>query len=250
MSIEMKGLRKAFGDKQVLDGFTLEVREGEVVSVIGPSGSGKSTALKHIIRLVEPDEGEVWVDGLLVGDLSQDELYELRRKVGYVFQFAALFDSMTVSENVAMGLKRIRGLTAREIDDRVRDALDRVDLTGHGGKYPAELSGGMKKRAGVARAITLQPKYLLYDEPTTGLDPVTVTMVDRLIGQMQEQLDVTSLVITHDLESAYRISDRIAMLYQGRVRSVGTPKEIQESDDPVVKAFVEGRPEEWEELQR
>jgi phospholipid/cholesterol/gamma-HCH transport system ATP-binding protein len=149
-----------------------------------------------------------------------------------------------------MGLRRIKGLSRSEIDDRVREALERVDLEGHGDKYPAELSGGMKKRAGVARAITLRPKYLLYDEPTTGLDPVTVTMVDRLIGQMQEQLDVTSLVITHDLQSAYRISDRVAMLYQGRVRFEGTPRDIQESQDPVVKAFVEGRPEEWEELQR
>jgi phospholipid/cholesterol/gamma-HCH transport system ATP-binding protein len=250
VSIEMKGLTKSFGDKQVLRGFTLEVREGEVVSVIGPSGSGKSTALKHIIGLIEPDEGEVWVDGLLVGALSQDDLYELRRKVGYVFQFAALFDSMTVWENVAMGLRRIHGLSEAEIDERVEDALARVDLEGQGDKYPAELSGGMKKRAGVARAITLRPKYLLYDEPTTGLDPVTVTMVDRLIGQMQDQLDVTSLVITHDLQSAYRISDRVAMLYEGRVRFEGTPRDIQESQDPVVKAFVEGRPEEWEELQR
>ncbi|MEJ2538698.1 MAG: ABC transporter ATP-binding protein [Gemmatimonadota bacterium] len=250
MSIEMKGLAKAFGDKQVLKDFSLEVQEGEVVSVIGPSGSGKSTALKHIIGLVEPDEGEVWVDGQNVGSLAQDDLYDLRRKVGYVFQFAALFDSMTVAENVAMGLKRMRELSEGEIQERVRDALERVDLSGHEGKYPAELSGGMKKRAGVARAITLNPKYLLYDEPTTGLDPVTVTMVDRLIGQMQEDLEVTSLVITHDLESAYRISDRIAMLYDGRVRAEGTPQEIQESEDPVVRAFVEGRPEEWEELQR
>jgi phospholipid/cholesterol/gamma-HCH transport system ATP-binding protein len=246
----MKGLAKAFGDKQVLKDFSLEVQEGEVVSVIGPSGSGKSTALKHIIGLVEPDEGEVWVDGQNVGSLAQDDLYDLRRKVGYVFQFAALFDSMTVAENVAMGLKRMRELSEGEIQERVRDALERVDLSGHEGKYPAELSGGMKKRAGVARAITLNPKYLLYDEPTTGLDPVTVTMVDRLIGQMQEDLEVTSLVITHDLESAYRISDRIAMLYDGRVRAEGTPQEIQESEDPVVRAFVEGRPEEWEELQR
>jgi phospholipid/cholesterol/gamma-HCH transport system ATP-binding protein len=249
MSIEMKGVAKAFGDKQVLTDFSLEVREGEVVSVIGPSGSGKSTALKHIIGLIEPDAGEIWVDGQNVGDLSQDELYELRRKVGYVFQFAALFDSMTVFDNVAMGLQRIRGLSDGDIRDRVREALERVDLTGNEDKYPAELSGGMRKRAGVARAITLSPKYLLYDEPTTGLDPVTVTMVDRLIAQMQDQLDVTSLVITHDLESAYRISDRIAMLYKGRVQAVGTPESIQESDDPVVRAFVKGRPEEWEELQ-
>ena len=250
MSIEMKELTKAFGDKQVLRGFTLDVREGEVVSIIGPSGSGKSTALKHIIGLIEPDDGEVWVDGLHVGALSQDDLFELRRKVGYVFQFAALFDSMTLAENVAMGLKRMRTLSESEIQERVDESLERVDLEGQGGKYPSELSGGMKKRAGVARAIALRPKYLLYDEPTTGLDPVTVTMVDRLIGQMQDQLDVTSLVITHDLESAYRISDRVAMLYEGRVQFVGTPRDVQESQDPVVRAFVEGRPEEWEELQR
>jgi len=248
MSIELKGVAKAFGGKQVLTDFSLEVHEGEVVSVIGPSGSGKSTALKHIIGLIEPDAGEIWVDGDLVGDLTQDELYELRRKVGYVFQFAALFDSMTVFENVAMGLRRMKSLSDADIRDRVGDALDRVDLTGSEDKYPAELSGGMKKRAGVARAITLNPKYLLYDEPTTGLDPVTVTMVDRLISQMQEQLDVTSLVITHDLESAYRISDRIAMLYKGRVQAQGTPDSIRESEDPVVRAFVKGRPEEWEEL--
>lgn len=249
MSIEMKGVAKSFGNKEVLTDFSLEVREGEVVSVIGPSGSGKSTALKHIIRLVEPDAGEIWVDGVRVGDLKQDELYELRRKVGYVFQFAALFDSMTVFDNVAMGLRRMKELSDTDVEERVREALDRVDLTGSEDKYPAELSGGMKKRAGVARAITLNPKYLLYDEPTTGLDPVTVTMVDRLISQMQEQLDVTSLVITHDLESAYRISDRIAMLYKGRVRAEGPPESIRESDDPVVRAFVKGRPEEWEELQ-
>ena len=249
MSIEMKGVAKAFGDKQVLTDFSLEVREGEVVSVIGPSGSGKSTALKHIIRLIEPDAGEIWVDGEEVGTLEQDDLYELRRKVGYVFQFAALFDSMTVFDNVAMGLRRIRGLTEGDIRDRVREALERVDLTGNEDKYPDELSGGMRKRAGVARAITLNPRYLLYDEPTTGLDPVTVTMVDRLIARMQDELEVTSLVITHDLESAYRISDRIAMLHKGRVQAVGPPESIQESDDPVVRAFVKGRPEEWEELQ-
>lgn len=242
----MKEVHKAFGSMTVLNGFSLEVKEGEVVSVIGPSGSGKSTALKTIIGLVQPDEGEVWVDGENVGSLGLNALYELRRKVGYVFQFAALFDSMTVAENVAMGLHRIKGLTEGDIRDRVHDALARVDLLGSEDKFPAELSGGMKKRAGVARAITLNPRYLLYDEPTTGLDPVTVTMVDRLIMRMQEELEVTSLVITHDLESAYRISDRVAMLYEGRIHSEGTPDEIRNSDDSVVRAFVEGRPELWE----
>lgn len=243
MAIEMRDVHKAFGPQKVLNGFSLEVREGEVVTVIGPSGSGKSTTLKTIIGLLQPDRGEVLVDGQNVHELPTDELYELRRKVGYVFQFAALFDSMTIYENVAMGLRRISGITGDQIEERVRDALARVDLAESGRKYPAELSGGMRKRAGLARAVALNPRYLLYDEPTTGLDPLTVTMVDRLILRMRDELQVTSLVITHDIDSAYRISDRIAMLYEGRVMAVGTPQEIRESDNPLVRAFVEGRPE-------
>ncbi|MDT8340094.1 MAG: ABC transporter ATP-binding protein [Longimicrobiales bacterium] len=243
MSIELLDLHKAYGALRVLEGFSLEVREGEVVTVIGPSGSGKSTTLKSIIGLVTPDEGVVRVDGESVHELATDRLYEVRRKVGYLFQFAALFDSMTIGENVAMGLRRIPGITRDEIRDRVHDALARVDLEASERKYPAQLSGGMRKRAGLARAIALNPRYLLYDEPTTGLDPLTVTMVDRLILRMRDELEVTSLVITHDISSAYRISDRIAMLYEGRVRAEGTPEEIREAEDPVVRAFLEGRPE-------
>ncbi len=247
MSIRIRGLEKAFDGQVVLDGFDLEVEEGEVVSVIGSSGSGKSTTLKSIIRLVQPDAGEVWVDDEEVGGLATDALYELRRKVGYVFQFAALFDSMTIGENVAMGLRRIPDMSDADIRERVRESLELVDLEGVEERYPIELSGGMKKRAGVARAVALRPRYLLYDEPTTGLDPVTVTVIDRLVLRMRDELGVTSLVITHDLDSAYRISDRIAMLYKGRVRAVGTPREIQDSDDPVVQGFIEGKPELWEE---
>ncbi len=247
MSIELRDIHKAFGEKKVLQGFTLEVPEGEVVSVIGPSGSGKSTTLKTIIGLLTPDQGEVEVDGQVVHELELDDLYELRRRVGYVFQFAALFDSMTIGENVAMGLKRMPGITPGEIGGRVSEALARVDLEGTEELFPSELSGGMRKRAGVARAIAVEPHYLLYDEPTTGLDPLTVTMVDRLILRMRDELSVTSLVITHDIESAYRISDRIAMLYEGRVLQVGTPDEIRNSDDPLVRAFVEGKPEWLEE---
>lgn len=243
MAIELRDVYKAFGAQKVLRGFSLDVQEGEVVTVIGPSGSGKSTTLKTVIGLLEPDQGEVLVDDENVHELSTDRLYELRRKVGYVFQFAALFDSMTIQDNVAMGLKRIPGIELDEIQERIRDALDRVDLADSGGRYPSEISGGMRKRAGLARAIALSPRYLLYDEPTAGLDPLTVTMVDRLILRMRDELDVTSLVITHDIDSAYRISDRIAMLYEGRVRAVGTPQEIRDSEDPVVRAFVEGRPE-------
>lgn len=248
MSIRVRGLEKRFDEKIVLDGFDLDVPDGEIVSVIGGSGSGKSTALKSIIRLVEPDAGEVWVDDRNVGELGTDALYELRRKVGYVFQFAALFDSMTVGENVAMGLRRIPGLSRDEIGERVSEALKVVGLEGLEERMPAELSGGMQKRAGVARAIALEPKYLLYDEPTTGLDPVTVAVIDQLILRMRDELGVTSLVITHDMESAYRISDEIAMLHEGRVQAVGTPDEIRATSDPIVRGFIEGKPELLEEV--
>lgn len=243
MSIELKDVHKAFGETGVLKGFSLEVGQGETVSVIGGSGSGKSTLLKHMNGLLKPDSGEVWVDGERIDTIEGEALYEARRKVGYVFQFAALFDSMTIHENVAMGLRRIAGLTEDEIDERVHTALGRVDLEGVDEQYPSELSGGMRKRAGLARAIALEPAYLLYDEPTTGLDPVTLSMVDDLILRMRDRLGVTSVVITHDMESAYRISDRMVMLHDGRARQVGTPEEIRESDDPVVRGFIEGRPD-------
>ena len=243
MSIVLHDVHKAFGEKEVLRGFSLEVHEGETVSVIGGSGTGKSVALTHIVRLLEPDRGEVRVDGLHVGALRDEELYELRRQVGYVFQFAALFDSMTVAENVGMGLRRIPGLTRDAIAARVSECLALVDLAGFEERYPAQLSGGQRKRAGLARAIATRPKYLLYDEPTTGLDPVTTAVIGGLIERMRRELGVTGVVITHDMQSAFRISDRIAMLYDGKIRAQGTPEEIQASQDPVVRGFVEGRPD-------
>jgi phospholipid/cholesterol/gamma-HCH transport system ATP-binding protein len=243
VSIRLVEVRKAFGSQQVLDGFSLEVPGEGITSVIGPSGAGKSTLLKCIIGLVRIDGGEVWVDDERVDGLEGSALYDLRRKVGFVFQFAALFDSMTLAENVAMGLKRIPGLSADEIEARVGEALGLVDLEGSEAKYPSELSGGMRKRAGVARAVALRPRYLLYDEPTTGLDPLTVTMVNRLILKMRDELDVTSLIITHDMESARAVSDRIALLHQGRVRWEGPAGELDTADDPVVRGFVEGKPE-------
>ena len=243
MSILLQDVHKAFGASAVLRGFSLDVREGETLSIIGGSGTGKSVALKHIVRLLRPDRGEVWVDGSDVGTLREEALYELRRKVGYVFQFAALFDSMTVAENVGMGLVRIRGTTRGAIAERVAECLRLVDLEGYQERYPSELSGGQRKRAGLARAIASRPKYLLYDEPTTGLDPVTTAVIDRLIVRMRQELGVTGVVITHDMASAFRISDRIAMLYEGRVRFQGTPVEIRASQDPVVRGFIEGKPE-------
>jgi phospholipid/cholesterol/gamma-HCH transport system ATP-binding protein len=199
--------------------------------------------LKHIVGLITPDEGTVWVDGAEVNELEKEDLFELRRKVGYVFQFAALLDSMTIAENVGMGLRRIRHITPDQIRDRVAECLDLVDLEGLGGRFPAELSGGQKKRAGIARAIATRPKYLLYDEPTTGLDPVTKAVIDRLILRMSRELGVTGVVITHDVQSAYRVGDRIAMLYEGRCRFVGSPDDVRGTADPVVKGFIEGRPE-------
>jgi phospholipid/cholesterol/gamma-HCH transport system ATP-binding protein len=243
LSIEIKNLHKSFGSKHILKGFSLTVEEGETLSIIGHSGAGKSVTLKTILGLIRPDQGEVWVDGKNVHALEREELYELRRQVGYVFQFAALFDSMTIRENVAMGLRRIKTMTEGEIQHRVSACLYLVNLAGAEDRNPSELSGGMQKRAGLARAIATQPKYLLYDEPTTGLDPVTTTTIDELINRMSEELSVTGIIVTHDMTSAFRISDRIAMLHEGSIRMVGTPEEIQSSDDPIVKGFVEGRPE-------
>ena len=240
--IEFQDVHKAFGPKQVLTGFTLTVQDGETLVLIGYSGTGKSVALKHIVGLLHPDAGEVIVDGRVVPTLDRAGLADLRGDIGYVFQFAALFDSMTVAENVALGLRR-RSLEEDEIAERVREALALVDLTGTDERTPAELSGGMRKRVGLARAIALRPRYILYDEPTTGLDPVTAAVIDRLMVRTREHLGVTGLVVTHDMRSAYTVGDRIAMLYEGRVRQVGTVAEIQETADPVVRQFIEGRPE-------
>ena len=239
----MVNVHKSFGGKDVLKGFTLTIPDGETVSVIGGSGSGKSVALKHIVGLLTPDEGDVWVDGENVSRLDQDSVYRLRRNVGYVFQFAALFDSMTIAENVGMGLKRVEGMKAERLRERVDECLHMVDLDGYGEMMPSELSGGQRKRVGFARAIATEPKYLLYDEPTTGLDPVTSAVISELVAKMADELGVTGVVITHDMKSAFRISDRIAMLYEGRVRVVGTPAELQSTEDPVVKGFIEGRPD-------
>ncbi len=247
MSILLKDIHKAFGSNRVLKGFSLEVHEGETLAIVGQSGTGKSVALKHIVGLLRPDRGEVWVDGVELGGLDQEGLYEIRRKVGYVFQFAALFDSLTIEENVGLGLRRIRGMTSDAIRDRVKECLRVVELDGFQGRFPSQISGGQRKRAGLARAIATQPGYLLYDEPTTGLDPVTTTIIDRLIIRTREELKVTAVVITHDMASAYRIADRIGMLYEGTIRFLGTPAEIQACPDSVVRGFIEGKPELLEE---
>lgn len=241
--IKLIDVHKAFGPKKVLEGFSLEVDEGQTMVLIGYSGTGKSVAIKHIVGLLYPDSGTVWVDGKEVPRLAREELYELRSKIGYVFQFAALFDSLTICDNVAMGLRKEGRLNEREILKRVGEALDLVDLPGVESKYPAELSGGMRKRVGIARAIARQPKYIMYDEPTTGLDPVTSAIIDQLMIRMRERLRVTSIVVTHDMRSAYTVGSEIAMLYDGKVLQVGTVEEIQHTRDPIVRQFIEGKPD-------
>ncbi len=239
--IEFRDVHKAFGPKRVLNGFTLDVPDGETMVIIGYSGTGKSVAIKHVVGLLEPDAGEVAVDGQVVSNLDRDALKVLRSRIGFVFQFAALFDSMSIYENVAFGLRRYPDIKEAEIADRVAEALGLVDLAGTEERMPAELSGGMRKRVGLARAIAIRPKYMLYDEPTTGLDPVTSAVIDDLMVRTRERLGVTSIVITHDMRSAFTVGDRIAMLYQGRIRATGTVAEIKASTDPVVQGFIEGR---------
>ena len=242
MSIRIAELRKSFGRKEVLRGFTLEVSDGETAAIVGPSGSGKSVLLKHLVGLMRPDAGSVLVDGESVPELSRRELARLRRRIGYVFQFAALFDSMTIAQNVGMGLKRLPGWDPGRIGQRVEECLSLVDLDGYGERYPAQLSGGQRKRAGLARAIAGSPKYLLYDEPTTGLDPVTTSVIDELILRMRDELGVTGLVVTHDMTSAFRVADRITLLHEGKARFTGTPADVRVARDDVLRGFVEGDP--------
>jgi phospholipid/cholesterol/gamma-HCH transport system ATP-binding protein len=238
--IVLDGLTKSFGAKQVLRGVSLEVPDGQNTVMIGASGSGKSVTLKLIVGLIEPDAGSVEVDGEVVHELDRKRLAALRGRIGYVFQFAALFDSMTVAENIRLGLVK-RGHDEDEIRLRTEESLAVVELPGVEDKYPAELSGGMRKRVGIARAIALKPRYILYDEPTTGLDPVTSAVMDQLMIRTRD-LGVTGLVVTHDMRSAFSVGDRVAMLHEGAIRQVGSVAEIQATDDPVVRQFIEGRP--------
>lgn len=241
--ISLRGVHKAFGDLQVLRGLDLDVSRGENLVIIGSSGTGKSVLIKHIIGLLHPDAGDVKVDGKSVPHMDRDELSGLRRRMGMLFQYAALFDSMTVGENVAFGLRQHTRWDEARIGDRVAEVLRWVGLEGKEGKWPAELSGGMKKRVGLARAIALGPEIILYDEPTTGLDPILADQINDLILDLAERLHVTSVIITHDMVSAYKTADRIAMLYQGRIEETGTPEQIRASDNAVIQQFINGRAE-------
>ncbi len=239
--IELHNVHKRFGENVVLDGVDFTVQVGETVSLLGPSGVGKSVLRKHINGLIHPDAGEVRVDGQVVTLLGRKELATLRMRIGYVFQFGALFDSMNVHENIKLGITDQKCASNDEYcRDRVLQCLELVNLSPETAeKYPADLSGGMKKRVGIARAIAGKPTYLLYDEPTSGLDPVNADIIDALIQKLQEELGVTSIVVSHDVRGSFRVGDRVALLTQGKIRMVGTPDEMRDSRDPSVRRFLE-----------
>ncbi|HEX5817921.1 MAG TPA: ABC transporter ATP-binding protein [Gemmatimonadales bacterium] len=239
--IELRGVRKRFGAQVVLDGVDFDVNEGETVALLGPSGTGKSVLLKHIIGLLKPDSGTITVDGKDVAHLSRKELVAYRQNIGYVFQNGALFDSMDVFENVRLGIvdeAKFKDLEYAKA--RVAECIRLVNLQPEViKKFPAELSGGMKKRVGIARAIAGSPKYLLYDEPTSGLDPVNADVIDALVQRLDEEIGVTSVMVTHDVRGAFRVADRLALLSEGKIVMQGTPQEFLASDHPKVKAFLE-----------
>jgi phospholipid/cholesterol/gamma-HCH transport system ATP-binding protein len=243
IKIRVVNLHKSFSENQVLRGAHLEVRQGESMVVIGGSGSGKTVLIKCIIGLIQPDEGEIYVDGLEISSLNEKKMNEVRKKFGMLFQWGALFDSLSVWENVGFGLRHQKNLKDQEIMKIASEKLGLVGLKNVEDLMPSELSGGMKKRVSLARAIAMEPEILLYDEPTTGIDPIMADAINELIIQMREKLRVTSIAITHDMKSAYKIGDRIAMLFQGKIIEVGSPEEIRNSSNPIVQQFIQGRSE-------
>lgn len=239
--ISIRKLCKRFGEQVVLDNLDLDIVAGESVVIIGQSGTGKSVLLKHLIRLMTPDSGSVLIDGQDITDLTFEDLLPIRHRFGMLFQSAALFDSLTVEENVGLGLKESRHYRAADIHEIVMEKLEMVGLSSASDKYPSELSGGMRKRVGMARAIAADPEILLYDEPTTGLDPITADVINDLIVELNQKLHVTSVAVTHDMTSAYKIADRIVMLYEGKVEFSGSPEQVKTTSNAVVQQFIHGR---------
>ena len=239
--IEFDDVKKEFGGKPVLRGMTLHIKEAETVSLVGTSGAGKTVTLKHMVRLHEPTSGTIRIDGEEIQDLDAVELGRVRAKYGFLFQSAALLQWMSVFDNVALPLRENTKMPEEEIRERVDRVLEKVDLTHAKDKIPADISGGMQKRAGMARAVVTEPRILLYDEPTSGLDPVTSRTIDKLIYDLQQDLGVTSVVVTHDMISALTISDRIAMLHQGQLSEISTPREFLASTNPVVSNFLDSQ---------
>jgi phospholipid/cholesterol/gamma-HCH transport system ATP-binding protein len=241
--IRIRGLRKKLGGKQVLDGVDLDIPTGCTLVILGRSGTGKSVLLKHIIGLMQPDEGTIEVEGKIITGLPERELNEVRKRFGMLFQSSALFDSLSVGDNIALPLREHTHMTAAEISQRVRERLDWVGLQGVEEARTSSLSGGMRKRVGLARAIAMDPAYILYDEPTTGLDPIMADVINRLIRSLQKRIGVTSIVVTHDLHSAMQVGDRLAMIHDGRVVFTGTPAEAHTTGNELVRQFIEGNSE-------
>ena len=239
--IAFRDLHKSFGDKPVLSGMSLEIADGEVMFIIGTSGVGKSVTIKLLVGLLALDRGEIWLDDLRLDTLSEKDLYPVRKRVGMVFQNATLFDSLTLAENVALPLRKHKGMRQKDALIEAEVRLEQVGMREFADRYPAELSDGMRKRAAIARTLTVDPEVVLFDEPTTGLDPVSARRIDRLIRTLSDQVGVTSIVVSHDLTSTFAIADRIAFLYQGIVHLVGTPDQFRSSPDPVVQQFIAGR---------
>ena len=242
-AIDFRNVWKRLGRKEVLRGIDIDVPQGECLVIIGRSGTGKSVLLKHVVGLMNPDQGAVHVNGVDVSGLAEKDLLELRRGMGMLFQGGALFDSMTVGENVGLPLREHTSMPEPQVEIVVSEKLSLVGLEGTETMRPSSLSGGMKKRAALARSLVLNPRIMLYDEPTTGLDPITSDLINRLIRRLQKRLGMTSIAVTHDMRSAYHIADRIAMLHEGRIHAVGTPDEIQATQDPAVRQFIEGSAE-------
>jgi phospholipid/cholesterol/gamma-HCH transport system ATP-binding protein len=244
--IELRNIYKRFGWLVVLNGINLNIEKGKSLVIIGASGSGKSVMLKHIVGLLTPDRGEVFIDGRRIDNISERQLTEVRKRFGFLFQMGALFDSETVADNIAFPLVEHTKKSPAEIAQIVKEKLTMVGLPDAGPKMPGELSGGQRKRVALARAIALDPEVILYDEPTTGLDPVRSDVINELILRLQKQLDVTSIVVTHDMQSAFKVGDRIVMLHEGKLIFDGTPAEIRVSDNPVVRRFIHGEADERE----
>jgi phospholipid/cholesterol/gamma-HCH transport system ATP-binding protein len=238
--IEVKNLSKSFGEKGVLLDLNFSVAQGQSVAIVGKSGAGKSVLLKCLIGLVKPDEGTIYVDNKLINSMSFGQLQEIRSNIGMVFQFGALFDSMTVGENISLALQKLTKLSSDEIKERVFNSLEEVDMVNTEDLMPSELSGGMKKRVGIARAIAIKPAYLFYDEPTTGLDPVMTDSINRLILKFQNTGEATSVIITHEMRTVYDVSDRVLLLHEGKIWFDGSPEEIKNVDDLVVQQFITG----------
>jgi phospholipid/cholesterol/gamma-HCH transport system ATP-binding protein len=241
--ISFRDVKKSFGERRILDGVSFDVNPGEVFFVIGASGVGKSVLIKQLIGLLQPDTGEIWLDGEEVSRFDEQQMYAVRKKCAMVFQHSTLFDSMSCVDNVALPLRKHRGLSEDAARREALALLDQTHMRKFAERFPNELGDGMKKRVAIARALSFQPSYVLFDEPTTSLDPVSARRVDRLIRDLSDRLKVTSLVVSHDLPSIFGIADRIVMLYKGKVRLLGTPSDFRSADDPVIQQFINGRAE-------